>query len=129
MNAQELQNLLDELEASRASRRRAWENLQEIRWVLKDAARMELPPPARKTIGLEGRIVKDGVKKALRDRQLALVELVHAIKHYRKVADSKPLTIQGGNYAQAVQELNKAIDWAEEIAPITKGLEERLRRR
>jgi hypothetical protein len=35
---QELQNLLDELEASRASRKRAWENLQEIRWVLKDSA-------------------------------------------------------------------------------------------
>lgn len=33
-----LQDLLDELEASRASRKRAWENLPEIRWVLKDAA-------------------------------------------------------------------------------------------
>jgi hypothetical protein len=29
-----IQNLLDELEASRASRNRAWEILQEIRWVL-----------------------------------------------------------------------------------------------
>src|SRR5580704_12683987 len=110
MTPQELQNLLDELEASRASRRRAWENLQEIRWVVKNEARMELPPPARKTIDLEGRIVKDGVKKALRDRQLALAELVHAIQHYRKVADSKPLTLQRSEYPQAVLELNKAID-------------------
>jgi hypothetical protein len=46
--------------------------------------------PTRKTIDLEGRIVKDGVRKALRDRQLAPAELVHAIQHYRKVADSKP---------------------------------------
>jgi hypothetical protein len=106
---QELQKLLDELEASRASRRRAWENLQEIRWVLKDAARMELPPPARKTIDLEGRIVKDGVRKALRDRQLALTELVHAIREYRKIAESKPLTLQGAEYVQAVEELNKTI--------------------
>jgi hypothetical protein len=53
-----LQDLLDELEASRPSRKRAWEILQEIRWVLKDAAGMELPPPARKTIDLEGRVVK-----------------------------------------------------------------------
>src|ERR1700731_1153157 len=81
---QELQKVLDELEASRASRRRAWENLQELRWVLKDTAGTELPLPAKKTIDLEGRIVKDGVKKALRDRQLALTELVHAIQHYRK---------------------------------------------
>lgn len=28
----------------------------------------KIPPSARKTIDLEGRIVKDGVKKALRDR-------------------------------------------------------------
>jgi|SRR6202040_3094391 len=110
---QELQKLLDELEASRASRRRAWENLQEIRWVLKDAARLELPPPARKTIDLEGRIVKDGVRKAIQDRQLALAELVHAIKQFRKIADSQPLTLQGSEYPHAVQELNKAIDRAE----------------
>ena len=36
MTPQDLQKLLDEPEASRASRKRAWENLQEIRWVLKD---------------------------------------------------------------------------------------------
>ena len=64
----ELQDLIDEFEASRRSRRRAWENLQEIRWVLKDAAGVELPPPARKTIDLEGRIVKDGVRKTVKDR-------------------------------------------------------------
>ena len=74
---------------------------------------MELPPPARKTIDPEGRIVKDGVKKALRDRQLALAELVHAIQHFRKIADSKPLTLQRSEYPQAVQELNKVIDRAE----------------
>jgi hypothetical protein len=45
MTPKELQNLLDELEASRASRRRAWENLQEIRWVLNDTTGIELPPP------------------------------------------------------------------------------------
>jgi hypothetical protein len=67
MLPQELQKVLDELEASRASRRRAG-NLQEIRKVLKDSAGPELPPPARKTIDLEGRIVKDGVRKAINDR-------------------------------------------------------------
>jgi hypothetical protein len=47
------------------------------------------------------------------DRQLALAELVHAIREYRKIADSKPLTLQGSDYAHAVHELNKAIDRAE----------------
>src|ERR1700738_502869 len=50
------------------------EILREIRWVLKDAAGMELPPPARKTIDLEGRLVKDAVRKALRERQTGLTE-------------------------------------------------------
>jgi len=111
LDPQELQDLLDELERSRQSRRRVWENLQEIRWVLKDAIGVDLPPPARKTIDLEGRIVKDGVRKAVKDRQLALEELVKAIREFRKFTD-QPLTLRGGDYAGAVQALNKAIDRA-----------------
>jgi hypothetical protein len=113
MMPQELQNLLDELEASRASRRRAWENLQELRWVLKQICEVELPPRARKTIDREGRVVKDGIKKALRDRQDALGELVDAVRLYRKLADSKQLTLQGNDYAEAVERLNAAIDDAD----------------
>jgi hypothetical protein len=83
LTPKELQDLLDELEASRASRKRAWEILQEIRWVLKDVAGTDLPPPARKTIDLEGRVVKEGVRKSLKDRQNALTDLIHAIREYR----------------------------------------------
>ena len=92
---QDLQKLLDEREASRASWKRARENLQEIRWVLKDVAGVDLPPPARKTIDLEGRLVKDGVRTALSDRQDALRDLVEAIRKYRKLAEKTPLTLQG----------------------------------
>jgi hypothetical protein len=74
---------------------------------------MELPPPAMKTIDLEGRLVKDGVRKAIMDRKTALTDLVHEIKEYRRLAEQKPLTLQGSDYAHAVQELNKAIDRAE----------------
>ena len=118
MTPQALQELLDELERSKVSRKRAWENLQEIRWVLKDSAGMDLEPPGRKRIDLEGRLVKDGVRKAIRDRRVALGELVHAIREYRKIAESKPLTLQGSDYAHAVQELNKAIDRAEGLTQI-----------
>ena len=111
----ELQNLLDEVEASRTSRRRAWENLQEFRWVLKEICNIELPPPARKTIDLEGRVVKDGVNKALRDRTDALSELVDAVRLYRKLTDSKPLTLQGNDYAKAVELLDAAVERAERL--------------
>jgi hypothetical protein len=113
MTPQELQDLLEELEASRASRRRAWENLQEMRWVLKDSVGIEVSPPAKKTIDCEGRLIKDAVKKALRDRQEALVELVDAIQRYRKIAAQKPLTLQGAEYALTVTVLDQAIDRAE----------------
>jgi hypothetical protein len=115
LNPQEIQSMMDELEASRASRKRAWENLQELRSVLKDVAGIELPPPARETIDLEGRLVKAGVRKAVEDRQNALTDLIHAVREYRRLADSTPLTLQGADYAQAVQELNKAIDRAESL--------------
>ena len=36
---------------------------------------MKLPLPVKKTIDLEGRLVKDGVRKAIRERQDALHEL------------------------------------------------------
>jgi hypothetical protein len=113
MMPQELQNLLDELEASRASRRRAWENLQEMRWVLFEVCEIELPPPAKKTIDLEGRMVKDGIKKALQDRQDALGELVDAIRMYRKLADGKPMTLKSSDYLEAVDRLNAAVDHAD----------------
>jgi hypothetical protein len=112
LSPKELQDFLDELEASRASRKRAWEVLQEIRWVLKDVAGIEISPPARKTIDLEGRLVKDGVRKALEDQRNVLNELTHAIRGYRKFCE-QPLTLRGSDYAHAVQELNKAIDQAE----------------
>ena len=113
MTSEELQKVLDELEASRSSRKRAWENLQEIRWVLQDLPGLKLPPAAKKTIDLEGRLIKDGVRKAIQDRQNALHELAIAINQYRKLSESKPLTLQGSDYAHAVLDLNKAIDHAE----------------
>jgi hypothetical protein len=109
-----LQDLLDELEASRASRKRAWEILQEIRWVLKEVAGVEAPAPGKRTIDLEGRVVKDAVRKTLQERQKAITDLLNAIREYRTLADH-PLTLRGSEYAQAVQTLNKAIDLADRL--------------
>jgi hypothetical protein len=72
--------------------------------VVKDTAGLELSAPDKKTVDLEGRLVKDGVKKVIRDRQLSLADLVHGAKHYRQPAEAKPLTLQGADYAEAVQD-------------------------
>jgi hypothetical protein len=81
---------------------------------LKDTAGVTVSPPVRKTIDSEGRVVKDAVRKALQERQTALAGLMHAIREYRKLSDQR-FALRGSEYAQAVQELNKAIGCAQEI--------------
>ena len=44
--------------------------------------RMKLSPPVKKTIDLEGKLIKDGVRKAICDRQNALHLLLNAINRF-----------------------------------------------
>ena len=83
--------------------------------MLKDAAGVELPPPPKKTIDLEGRLIKDAVRKALTQRRDALDGLVRAVRQYRSLAEKQPLTLQGAEYAHAVQELKTALERAEDL--------------
>ncbi len=64
---------------------------------------VNLAPPAVKNIGVEGRIVRDGVRKALANRRTAIEDLIKAIGGYRKSGDDH----------QAVHALNKARERAE----------------
>jgi hypothetical protein len=112
MTPRELQDVLEDLTASRQSRRRVWENLQEIRWVIKDTTGIDLPPSPRKTIDAEGSLIVDAVRKAVRERQAALAELVHAVRAFRQ-ADEHPLNREASGYAQVLHKLHGAIDRAE----------------
>ena len=49
-----IQDLLDELEASKQSRLRAWKALQRLRSVLSEVGNVAIPPPAQKTFDAEG---------------------------------------------------------------------------
>jgi hypothetical protein len=51
--------------------------------VLKDIAGVEPPAPSRRTIDMEGRVIKDAVRKTLQERQIALTDLFDAIREYR----------------------------------------------
>lgn len=90
------------MEASRRSRESAWEKLQEIHWAIKDVIGTYLPPAKGMIIDLEGRVVKDGMSQVLRDRRIAVVDLVRAIEGVRKHVE-KLLTALSGDYAQADQ--------------------------
>jgi hypothetical protein len=48
-----IQDLLDELEASKQSRSRAWSVLQRVRIVLSELGSVAIPPPAQKTFEAE----------------------------------------------------------------------------
>jgi len=83
LSPNELQEVLDELKASRESRKRDWDNVQETRWVLKVSAGVELPAPGRNTIDLEGRVGKSGVRQVVKNRKLALDALVKQVADYQ----------------------------------------------
>ena len=82
--------------------------------MLKDIAGIEISAPERKTIDSEGRIIKEAIRKALRERQGALAELVRAITEYRKLAD-QPLTLRDSVYGEVVQKLKQATERADRL--------------
>src|SRR6266404_4356152 len=67
-----IQDLLDELEASRQARRRAWDVLQDLRAVLTNLGNVKIEVPSRKTFEAEGAILKRALSDCLRDQRAAL---------------------------------------------------------
>jgi hypothetical protein len=59
-----IQDLLDELEASKQSRLRAWRVLQRLRMVLSEMGSVAIPPPAQKTFDAEGEALEYALRKS-----------------------------------------------------------------
>jgi hypothetical protein len=85
-----IQDLLDELEASKQSRLRAWAVLQRMRALLSDLGKTEIPPPARKTFDAEGEILEHALTKSLHLRNEAIKSLCSSVRRFRDA------THQGG---------------------------------
>ena len=91
-----IQDLLDELEASKQARLRAWAVLQRLRALLCDLGNVTIDPPSKRTFDMEGAILEQALKKCLSDRQAALKELVHAARRVDKTAFGRT-----GDFGQA----------------------------
>ncbi len=104
---QAIQDLLDELEASKQARLRAWAVLQRIRALLCDLGKVTIDPPPKKTFDLEGAILEQALTKCLHDRSVALEELADAARRVDKAAFGHQ-----GDFGQAHQALLKALDRA-----------------
>jgi hypothetical protein len=81
---QAIQELFDELEASRQSRCRAWDVLQKIRAVLNEESGTRIAQAAHKTFDAEGELITTALQGVLRDRQIALRELAQAGRSYKE---------------------------------------------
>jgi hypothetical protein len=74
-----IQDLLDELEASKQSRLRAWNVLQRLRLVLSEAGNVTIPPPAQKTF----EALERAMTKSFRIRNEAIKSLCSSVRRFR----------------------------------------------
>jgi hypothetical protein len=105
-----IQDLIDELEASKQSRLRAWAILQRIRAILSDIAHMTIEQPSQKSFVSEGAIIERALTKCIRDRQAALKDLADAARRVDKAAFG-----QQADFGPSHQALLKALDRAAEF--------------
>src|ERR1700680_76748 len=78
-----IQDLLDELEASKQRRLRAWNVLQRLRSVLSEGGNAAPPPLAHKTFDGEGEVLEDALTKSLRIRNEAIKSLCSSVRRFR----------------------------------------------
>jgi DNA-binding transcriptional regulator GbsR (MarR family) len=78
-----IQDLLDELEASKQSRLRAWSVLQRLRVVLSELGNVAIPAPKQKTFNAEGEILEHALTKCFRARNDAIKSLCSSMRRFR----------------------------------------------
>jgi hypothetical protein len=105
-----IQELLEELEASKQSRLRAWEALQMIRATISDLGAVAIGPPKRKTFEDEGALLDKTIARALRSRNTAIKELIATLRELDKAALSADKSLVGPAHQAALKALALAED-------------------
>ncbi len=78
-----IQDLLEELEASKQSRLRAWNVLQRLRLLLSELGNVAIPPPTQKTFDAEGEALEHALAKSFRIRNQAIKSLCSSVRRFR----------------------------------------------
>jgi hypothetical protein len=107
-----IQDLLDELEASKRSRVRAWNAMQRLRSILSEMGSVPIPPPASKTFDAEGEILEQALTKSFRIRNEVIKSLCSSVRRFRDATVKEDCK---RDYPHALQALWKALDRAEEL--------------
>ncbi len=101
-----IQDLLDELEASKQSRVRAWNVLQRLRLVLSEQGNIAIPPPAQKTFDAEGEALERALTRSFRIRNEAIKSLCSSVRRFRDATIKEECK---SDYSHALQALWKAL--------------------
>ena len=107
-----IQDLLDELEASKQSRLRAWNALQRLRSILSEVGNVAIPTPTQKTFEAEGEILEHALTKSFRIRNEAIKSLCSSVRRFRDATIKEECK---SDYPHALQALWKALDRTEDL--------------
>jgi hypothetical protein len=107
-----IQDLLEELEASKQSRLRAWNALQRLRLVLSEVGNVAIPTATQKTFEAEGEILEHALTKSFRIRNEAIKSLCSSVRRFRDATIKEECK---SDYPHALQALWKALDRAEDL--------------
>jgi hypothetical protein len=107
-----IQDLLDELEASKQSRLRAWSVLQRLRSLLSDLGNVSIPPPAQRTFDAEGEALEHALTKSFRLRNDAIKSFCSSVRRFRDATIKEECK---RDYPQALHALWKALERAEDL--------------
>jgi hypothetical protein len=107
-----IQDLLDDLEASKQSRLRAWDVPQRIRMVLSEVGKTEIPPTAQKTFDAEGEVLEHALAKSFRIRNETIKSLCSSVRRFRDATIKEECR---SDHPHALQALWKALDRAEDL--------------
>jgi hypothetical protein len=83
INPKAIQDLLDELEALKQSRMRAWTVLQRLRSLLSDLGNVAIPPPAHKTFDAEGEALERALTNSFDLRNDAMKSLCSSVRRFQ----------------------------------------------
>ena len=106
-----IRQLLDELEANRRSRKRAWATLQRLRKFLEaNGARISIPDD--RNFETEGEAIESGPRRTVESRDMVMRSLIRAVYRFR---DATLVAEKKEDFGNALQNLYRELERAEDL--------------
>ena len=106
-----MRRILDELEANRKSRKRAWATLQRLRKFL-EATGARISTPDDRNFETEGEAIESGLKRTIAGRDAIMRSLIRAVYRFR---DATLVAEKKDDFGSALQNLYRELERAETL--------------